>query len=322
MGYLSRGGLGAAVATSTSMKNLLFLGAGSVGGYFGARLIEAGVDVSFLVRPARASMLTAQGLRIVSPHGDLKLQVKCVSRDTVAPDYDLVMLAPKAYDLADALDAVAPAMGPDTFVLPLLNGLAHIDVLDACFGADRVVGGVAHIVATLSADGSIKQLNPIHTLTAGGRNAATQQAAADFIALCAQAKFDAALSPDILSALWDKWAFLATLAAATTLTQGAIGQVMDTTHGESLLRRLYAEGLAVAERSGAFISEAAQTRALDRLTQHGSTMTASMLRDLQAGLRTEHDHVLGDLVQRAQRHGVDTPLLAMAHCHLQLAAAA
>ena len=322
MGCLSRGGLGAAVATSTSMKNLLFLGAGGVGGYFGARLIEAGVDVSFLVRPARASMLTAQGLRIVSPHGDLKLQVKCVSRETVAPDCDLVLVAPKAYDLADALDAVAPAMGPDTFVLPLLNGLAHIDVLDACFGADRVIGGVAHIVATLSADGSIKQLNPIHTLTAGGRNAATQQAAADFIALCGHAKFDAALSPDILSALWDKWAFLATLAAATTLTQGAIGQVMDTTHGESLLRRLYAEGLAVAERSGALVSEAAQTRALDRLTQHGSTMTASMLRDLQAGLRTEHDHVLGDLVQRAQRHGVDTPLLAMAHCHLQLAAAA
>lgn len=304
------------------MQKLLFLGAGGVGGYFGARLIEAGVDVSFLVRPARASLLATQGLRIASPHGDLKLQVKCVTRDTVAPDYDLVLLSPKAYDLADALDTVTPAMGPGTFVLPLLNGLAHIDVLDACFGADRVIGGVAHIVATLAADGSIQQLNPIHTLTAGGRNAATHQAAADFITLCGRAKFDAALSPDIISTLWDKWAFLATLAAVTTLTQASIGQVMDTTHGESLLRRVYAEGLAVAQCSGALISAAAQARALDRLTLRGSTMTASMLRDLQAGLRTEHDHVLGDLVQRAQRHGVDTPLLAMAHCHLQLTTAA
>jgi 2-dehydropantoate 2-reductase len=304
------------------MKKLLFLGAGGVGGYFGARLIEAGVDISFLVRPERASLLAAQGLRVASPHGDLNLKVRCVTRDTVTPDYDLVLLAPKAYDLADALDAIIPAMGPQTFVLPLLNGLAHIDLLDARFGADRVIGGVAHIVATLAADGSIQHLNPIHTLTAGGRDASTKQAAADFIALCGPAKFDAALSADILSALWDKWAFLATLAAVTTLTRGAIGQVMDTTHGESLLRRVYAEGLTVAQRSGAVIAEAAQSRALGRLTQRGSSLTASMLRDLQAGLRTEHDHVLGDLVRRAQQHAVDTPLLAMAHCHLQLAAAA
>ncbi len=304
------------------MKKLLFLGAGGVGGYFGARLIEAGVDVSFLVRPARAARLAAQGLRIASPHGDLTLQVHCVTRDTVTPDYDLVLLSPKAYDLADALDAIAPAMGPETRVLPLLNGMAHIDVLDARFGADRVIGGVAHIVAKLAADGSIQHLNPIHMLTAGGRGADTQQAAADFISLCGAVKFDAALSSDIITTVWDKWAFLATLAAITTLTQGSVGQVMDTTHGESLLRRLYAEGLAVAQRSGAIISDAAQTRALERLTQRGSSLTASMLRDLQAGLRTEHDHVLGDLVQRAQRLGVDTPLLAAAHCHLQLAAAA
>ena len=303
------------------MKKLLFLGAGGVGGYFGARLIEAGVDVSFLVRPARAATLAAQGLRVTSPHGDLTLQVRCVTRDTVRPDYDLVILAPKAYDLDDAMDAIAPAIGKTTFVLPLLNGLAHLDALDARFGADRVLGGVAHIVATLAADGSVQQMNPIHTLTAGGRAAATHQAATEFIGLCASAKFDAALSPDILSALWDKWAFLATLAAATTVTQGSIGQVMETTHGESLLRRLYAEGLTVAQRSGASIDAAAQARALGRLTQRGSSITASMLRDLQAGLRTEHDHVLGDLVRRGQQLGVDTPLLALAHCHLQVAAA-
>ena len=304
------------------MKKLLFLGAGGVGGYFGGRLIEAGVDVSFLVRPARAASLSAQGLRVISPHGDLTLPVSCVTRETVQPGYDLVILAPKAYDLDDAMDAIAPAVGPATFVLPLLNGLAHLDALDARFGADRVLGGVAHIVATLAADGSVQQMNPIHTLTAGGRDAAAHQVATEFMGLCRSAKFDAVLSADILSALWDKWAFLATLAASTTLTQGSIGQVMNTAHGESLLRRLYAEGLAVAHRSGASIDGEAQARALSRLTQRGSSITASMLRDLQAGLRTEHDHVLGDLVKRAQQHDIDTPLLAMAHCHLQVAAAA
>lgn len=304
------------------MKKLLLLGAGGVGGYFGARLIETGVDVTFLVRPARAELLHTNGLRVVSPHGNMHLPVRCVTRETVKPEYDLVLLAPKAYDLDDALEAIEPAMGPKTLVLPLLNGLKHLDVLDARYGAQRVLGGIAHIVATLDADGAVRQMHPIQILTAGGRDSTTRFAAADFVGLCETAAFDVVLSEDIVSALWDKWTFLATLAAVTTLTSGSIGQVMATRHGEALLRRVYAEGLAVALREGACISGAAQSRALDMLTQVGSDMTASMLRDLRAGLRTEHDHILGDLVHRAQRHGIDTPLLAMAHCHLQVAAGA
>ena len=302
------------------MKKLLFLGAGGVGGYFGARLLEAGVDVSFLVRSARAALLAGQGLRVSSPHGDLALPVRCVTRDTVQPEYDLVLLAPKAYDLEDALDSIEPAVGPGTFVMPFLNGLAHMEALDARFGAHRVLGGVAHIAAALAADGTVRQLSPVHVMTAGGRDPATQQAAADFIALCGPANFDAVLSSDIIATLWEKWTFLATLAGATTLMQGSIGQIMDTVHGESLLRRLYAEGLAVADRSGFPVPEKAQAKSLRVLTERGSGFTASMLRDLQAGQRTEHDHVLGDLVKRARVHGVDTPLLEAAHCHLQVAA--
>ena len=301
------------------MKKLLFVGAGGVGGYFGARLIEAGVDVTFLVRPARAAALAAHGLSVSSPHGDLHLPaVRCVTRDTVGADYDLVLLAPKAYDLDDALEAVAPAVGPSTFVMPLLNGLAHLDILDARFGAHRVLGGVAQVVATLAADGSIRLMNPIHTLTAGGRDEATQQAAAAFIALCEPARFNKVLAPDIVAALWGKWTFLAALAGITTLMHGSVGQVVGTASGDSLIRRLHAECVAVAERCGFATPDAAQAVALKRLTEPGSDLTASMLRDLQSGLRTEHEHVLGELLRRAQQHGVDAPLLAAAHCHLQV----
>ncbi|MFM9915467.1 MAG: ketopantoate reductase family protein [Rhizobacter sp.] len=300
------------------MKKLLFLGAGGVGGYFGARLIEAGVDVSFLVRPARAVLLAEQGLKIRSPHGDLNLAVRCVTRDTVRPEYDLVLLAPKAYDLDDALESIAPAIGADTFVMPFLNGLGHLDVIDARFGAQRVLGGVAHIAAVLEADGSVRQLNPVHALIAGGRDTATQGAAGEFVALCSHASFDATVTADIVATLWEKWTFLATLAGITTLMQGSIGEVMDTLLGESQVRRMYTECLSVADRSGRPVPDAAQARALRMLTQRGSSFTASMLRDLQAGLRTEHDHVLGHLVVRAQACGVDTPLLAAAHAHLQV----
>jgi 2-dehydropantoate 2-reductase len=302
------------------MKKLLFVGAGGVGGYFGARLIEAGVDVTFLVRPARAAALAAHGLSVSSPHGDLHLPVvRCVTRDTVGADYDLVLLAPKAYDLADVLDSVASAVGPATFVMPLLNGLAHLDILDARFGAHRVFGGVAQVVATLAADGSIRQMDPIHILTAGGRDEATQQAAAAFIALCEPARFNKVLAPDIMGALWSKWTFLATLAGITTLMHGSVGQVVSTAGGDSLIRRLYAECVAVGERCGFAVPETTQAVALKRLTEPGSGLTASMLRDLQSGLRTEHEHVLGELLRRAQQHGVDAPLLAAAYCHLQVA---
>ncbi len=301
------------------MKKLLFLGAGGVGGTFGARLIEAGVDVSFLVRPARAAQLRACGLRLHSPHGDVQLPVRCVTRDTVTADYDWVLFAPKAFDLDDALDAIAPALAAHTMVLPLLNGLAHLAVVDARIGAHRVVGGVAHVAAQLLADGSIAQLSGVNVLTVGGRCAATQRAAAEFVALSSAARFNAVLCADIVTALWEKWTFLATLAALTTLMNGPVGAVMATADGESLVRRLHAECLAVAERSGVRVADVARAKALRSLTEHGSAATASMWRDLQAGRRTEHDHVLGDLLQRARRLQLDTPLLAAACCRLQIA---
>lgn len=298
---------------------LLFLGAGGVGGYFGGRLVEAGADVSFLVRPPRADALRRDGLRITSPHGDLQLPVNAVTADKLDDAYDLVVLAPKAYDLESAVGAIAPAIGPNTYVMPLLNGLAHMDVLDARFGAQRVVAGVAHIAAQLAEDGSVKQLTRLHSLTAGGRDEPTHSVAARFIELCKTAKFDAILSQNILGTLWEKWTFLASLAGITTLMQGSIGEIMETHSGEQLVRQLYAECLAIAQACGAPVAESARSAALDTLTKRGSPFTASMLRDLQSGGRTEHDHVLGDMLNRGRQHGLEAPLLAAAYCHMQVA---
>ena len=300
---------------------LLFLGAGAVGGYFGGRLVEAGVDLSFLVRPARASRLQRDGLRIVSPAGDCRLPVRAVTAESVKPEYDLVMLAPKAYDFDDALDSVAPAIGPQTRILPLLNGLAHMDVLDARFGSGRVLGGVAHIGAMLDEDGTIRHLNNAHTLTAGGRDPETRRFAAEFIELCGRARFQPVLSTDILTSLWEKWTMLATLAAITTLMRATVGEIVATRDGEALVRRLYGECLAVASASGVEVSERLRSTTLAMLTRRGSGQTASMLRDLRSGQRTEHDHVLGDLLARAEKHGLEAPLLSAAYCQLQVRAA-
>lgn len=299
---------------------ILFLGAGGVGGYFGGRLVEAGVDVSFLVRPARAASLQRDGLRIRSALGDAQLAVRTVTADLLRPEYDLVVLAPKAYDLDDAIEAVAPAIGARASLLPLLNGLAHMEVLDRRFGRERVLGGVAHIAAVLEPDGTVRHLNDLHVLTAGGRDAASARVAADFIAACAPAQFKAILSTDIETSLWEKWILLASLAGITTLMQASVGEIMETRDGESLVRRLHAECAAVAAASGITIAETAHARTLAMLTRRGSPFTASMLRDLSAGHRTEHEHVLGDMLVRAGRHAQDAPVLAAAYCHLQVRA--
>jgi 2-dehydropantoate 2-reductase len=300
------------------------LGAGGVGGYFGARLVEAGVDVTFLVRPERAALLALHGLQVGSPHGDFRVEARCVTAQELArvsssvSPFDAVLMAPKAYDLQEALSAVEPAIGPNTFIVPLLNGLAHLDVLDSRFGAKRVVGGVAHVAATLLADGSVQQLNPVHVITLGGREEVTAAAASEMAALFAPAAFSTVVSNDIMGTLWEKWTFLSALAGITTLMQGAVGAVVATQHGDALVRRLYAECLAVAERSGSPVSEKAQARSLRTLTEPGSSFSSSMQRDLQAGLRTEHDHVLGDLLRRAALLGVDAPLLSAAFAHMQV----
>ena len=297
---------------------LLFLGAGGVGGYFGARLVEAGADVTFLLRPARKAQISAEGLQVESPYGNFRVTPRCVVRDEIQPEYDLIVLTSKAYDLDDAIDTIAPAMGEAGHVLPLLNGLAHMDRLDERFGRARVIGGVAHISGELSKNGVVRQLNRIHSLTAGGRDQPTREFAERFVRLCGTARFDCRLAEDIESTLWEKWAFLATLAGITTLLRASVGAIVATTDGEALTRRLYAECLATAAAHGKAVAEAGQQKALAMLTEPGSAFAASMLRDLQAGHRTEHDHVLGDLVRRAGRAGVDAPLLQVAFAQMQV----
>src|SRR3990172_10228161 len=146
---------------------ILVLGAGGVGGSFGGRLAAAGADVTFLVRPRRAGQLARDGLVVLSPHGDLRLAVQSVTRETVSPDYDLAVLSCKSYDLADAIESLRPAMGEGTLGVPLLNGVAHLKVFDEAFGHERVLGGTCPLAGTLTESGEILQLTALHRIAFG-----------------------------------------------------------------------------------------------------------------------------------------------------------
>jgi 2-dehydropantoate 2-reductase len=297
---------------------ILILGAGGVGAYFGGRLIEAGADVTYLVREKRQRSLIENGLQIESPYGKLSLKVKTVTAQTVAPDFDLVILAPKAYDLDSALESLSNAIGENTVLLPFLNGISHMRKLDARYGTRRVMGGVAHIAVQLDPTGVVRQLTNLHTLSFGHRDPAHEMVARDFFKLCQQSKFDSAYVDSVNEALWAKWSFLATLAGATTMCRGPVGRIMAAEGGEGLMRRMYAECLSVADAYGTPIPGDAQHKALELLTDSGSSLTASMLRDLLSGQRTEHEHILGEMVRMAQAKQLDMPLIGAAYCHMQV----
>ncbi|WP_367380735.1 2-dehydropantoate 2-reductase [Stenotrophomonas cyclobalanopsidis] len=302
---------------------ILILGAGGTGGYFGGRLAQAGVDVTFLVRPARARQLDRDGLVIRSPIGDARFPVQHVTAEALpalaaAQPFDLVILSCKAYDLDSSIDAIAPAVGAHTSVLPILNGLHHYGALDARFGREAVLGGLCFISATKAPDGAVLHLGKPAKLTFGERDGgAISERVRAFAAACAQANLDHLASEQIGQEQWIKYTFLTALAAATCLLRADIGTIVATDDGETIVRGLYDECLAVAEAAGEPVPQAEQDTAHGTLTQAGSALKASMLRDLEAGQQVEAAHIVGDMLVRARKAGQEALLLQVAYSSLQ-----
>jgi 2-dehydropantoate 2-reductase len=296
---------------------ILVLGAGGIGGYYGGRLAQAACDVTFLVRPKRREQIAADGLRIESPLGNATIQAKTVLAEEVKPQYDLLLFTCKAYDLDSAMDAVAPAMQAGCTLLPLLNGLAHFETLDARFGREHILGGTAHINTTLRRDGVVVHGDPLQRIVygerAGGRSALVDAIAAEF----AKSTIDAKLSEDIEQDLWEKLVFLSTLAATCCLFRGNVGEINRAPGGREAMERAYNANAEIAEHEGRKPRAAAAKAALERLTDAQAKWSASMMRDLEAGGQVEADHVVGWMLERARMHGVDATILSLAYTHLK-----
>lgn len=295
----------------------LVLGAGAIGGYFGGRLVESGADVTFLVRPARRAQLERDGLRIESELGNVSRPVKTVLADAVAPDYDVVLLTCKAYDLQSSIEAIAPAVGPQTAIIPLLNGLAHFATLDSYFGASRVMGGTCMIDATLGSDGVVHHGGTLQRLVFGERDGRRSQRAEAVSAVLAGTTIAWSLSDDIEQVLWDKLVFLASLAAVTCLFRANVREIMSVPGGREAMERALAANAEIAAREGHPLSASALDFAKTRLTDPTGPWSASMLRDLEKGGQVEADHIVGWMLERARRHGVDETLLSLAFTHLK-----
>jgi 2-dehydropantoate 2-reductase len=296
---------------------ILILGAGAVGGYFGGRLVEAGADATFFVRPARARLLASRGLRVNSPAGNLVTTVKTISDPEALPPFDLVFLACKAYDLDASLNDLAGAVGPSTTILPLLNGLLHIDKIAARFPQARLWGGVARISAALDDDGAIRHADDFARIDFGARDGRADALADELAALYAKTPVMAVHNPNILREMWDKLVFLATLAGMNALMRALIADIMGTPAGERLIRGMLSECASIARAEGFDFDAARVAQHGDSLALRAAHMKSSMLYDIEHGAPTEGEHILGDLHARARRHGLSAPLLEIALTHVQ-----
>jgi 2-dehydropantoate 2-reductase len=305
---------------------ILVVGAGAIGGYFGARLAAAGRDVTFLVRPKRAEQL-ASGLVVRSPKGDVTIAApKLVTEATLSELFDLILLSCKSYDLESAMDSFARAVGPKTLILPLLNGESHIDTLKKRFGTGAVLGGQCQISSTLDEQGHVIHLNDWHTLGFGELDGTRDRAVREGIPSGGTARieavnesfsganFEAQLSLHILHDMWEKWVFIATMAGITCLMRAALGDI-EIAGGTSIALELFEECSAIAGKNGYIVRPVVGERIRKTLTTPGSTLMASMLRDVEGHRKTEHEHILGELLARAQ--GVGAPVLEISLAHLR-----
>jgi len=306
------------VSVGEATMRFLILGAGALGGYFGGRLVKGGADVTFFVRPARAAQLASDGLVVKAQDGEIRSPVRTIGKGAIATPFDVVLLTCKAYDLEGAMDDIAPAVGERSVILPLLNGMQHIDRLKDRFGAGRVLGGLTVINAALLRDGTIQQSEVRINITAIGELAgpASERCSAIQKSLAAGG-LPAAISDRIVADMWNKFFGFACNATIASLTRSRAGTIASTAAGTAFVSAVLDEVSRVATAEG--YPPAAETAPIIQglFAQVGSAYGPSLLIDMEGGRPTEAEHTIGDLVRRAGRLGIAVPILQAALCNLQ-----
>lgn len=297
---------------------LLVVGAGSTGGYIGGRLAEAGRDVTFLVRPGRAEQLRHDGLRIHSPLGDATVEPQLATASNLEGSFDVILLSVKGFQLDTALDDLRPAIGPETMILPVLNGMRHMEILAERFSPENLVGCALKIATILDDEGRVVHLTPLQDLAYGELDGSITPRIEALHELMRAGGFRPRLSREIRREMWEKWILLASIGAVTCLMRGAIGEIEAAPGGAAFALAVLDEAVAAIQAVGSSPSEAFLTATRGQLTAKGSPLTSSMYRDLRKGRPVEVENIIGDLVRAAAAADVKTPLLAAAYTHLSV----
>ncbi len=296
---------------------ILILGAGAIGGFFGAHLMKSGANVSFLVREKRKDKLKKSGINILSYNSKFKVNPKLLEKNLSSYHFDVIILTNKSYDLIEAIREIKPYVNT-TVIIPLLNGMAHYDILDKEFGKEKIFGGTAYISTAMNNYGSIQQVTSRASIKFGPRTQKYINIANDFYEICKETEFECDFSDHIELDLWRKYVLIGATAASTVLFQKTLGEISATTYGKSLITKIHEECRNIVLSKGYDIGIEAKNYNLKLITDKGSLLKASMLRDFESGKKTECEHILGYLIELAKRNNIQCDLIKAAHTRIQV----
>ncbi|MFC0270787.1 ketopantoate reductase family protein [Metabacillus herbersteinensis] len=297
---------------------ILIVGAGAVGGYFGGRLLEKGVDVTYLVREKRKQLLSETGLQIESVHGDLTLEPKTITSETSGEPFDLILVGMKSYHFEQAIQDIKPYVGPETMIIPLLNGIQHLDRLIETFSEKKVLGGLCFIESTVGSEGKIIQTSPVHELVYGELSGEKTERISKVEQLLSGTKASIRRSDKILTDMWHKYMFITGLSGVTTLFRSPIGPIRDTDGGREVIRQLFYEIGQIMRAEGAPIRDGVEESQIKKISEMSPSMKSSMQRDMEKGDAVEGDHLQGYLLQLAEKHSINAPTLEMVYSNLKV----
>jgi 2-dehydropantoate 2-reductase len=298
---------------------IAIIGAGGVGGYFGARLAAAGQDVWFIARGAHLQAMREHGLQVYSANGDVLVkpcQATAVPAE-VGPA-DIVMIAVKLWATDEALRDAAPMVGPGTAVVSFQNGVGAVDRISAAYGRGRTLGGVANIAAVIEQPGVIRHTGTMAGLTFGELDGSLSPRVQALAAACAQAGIAHKGSEEIQKAIWEKYVFLVAASSMTALTRLPLGPIREDPDTRALMAEIMAEVAAVGRAKGVALDADLVDRLLVRLDGLPRVMVASMLGDLERGNRLELPWLAGGVVALGKQCGVATPANQFIYAALKL----
>ncbi|MBU8880456.1 ketopantoate reductase family protein [Bacillus sp. FJAT-29790] len=297
---------------------ILVIGAGAIGGYFGGRLLEKGEDVTFLVREKRKRQLNRDGLIVESIHGDIKLKPKTLLTGEEADPFDVILLSTKAYHLQDAIESIRPYVSENTLILPLLNGIAHVNELIETFGEEQVLGGLCFIETTLDENGKVVQTSPIHDFVFGERNRKKTERILKLMDVFSGTKANFRLSENIEQEMWHKYLFISTLSGVTSLFRSPIGPIRDLEFGFQTIQRVLHEATEIMRAIGAPIMDQIEGVQMNKLKEIGYDMKSSLQRDMEKQLPIEAEHFFGYLLEQAQAKRIKAPTLETVYANLKI----
>lgn len=302
---------------ATSMR-FLIVGAGAIGGYFGGRLVQKGENVTFLVRESRQAQLAATGLSIRSVHGDYQTPVQTLTYGEDTEPFDCVILAVKAYHLPQLLVDLAPYVGEQTVILPLLNGYNHFELLKQRFGQEKVLGGLCNIETTLDPQGVILHTSPFHSMVFGEWTGGESERSQVLYSHLSDAGFTVTLSQNIQQEVWKKYIFIASFSGITTLMDSPIGPILAAPQCRAIYVRLVREIVDLARSAGMPVGPDMEASTLQRVLSAPPGMTSSMHRDMQKQLPVEADHLQGSLLDLDTEGKGSYPILEAVHARLKV----